>query len=242
MTLRRPDRSRTARVVELAVADEPSAWTDAGFALVDGVVRFGATAVRPVGSAGGRRGIVGWTLAGVLANGGADVDGLPTTFVPDVPDDDAVPATGHPNGATGLDHVVVFTPDLDRTIAAFTALQLPCLRIRDTGTAASPMQQAFFRCGPLILEVVGPRPGSEQPTDDGPASWFGLAVDVDDLEHSAERLGTALGRIKPAVQRGRRIATLRHRDLDVSIAVAFMDDHADRDASQNPSNPTEETP
>ena len=38
--------------------------------------------------------------------------------------------------------------------------------------------------------------------------------------------GEHLGRIKDAVQPGRRIATLRHRDLGLSVAIAFMDDGA----------------
>jgi hypothetical protein len=90
------------------------------------------------------------------------------------------------------------------------------------------MRQAFFRFGPTIVEVVSGDTGTGLPAADAPASWFGLAVDVDDLDETAAVLGDGLGAIKPAVQDGRRIATLRHRSFDVSVAIAAMDHHGDR--------------
>ena len=70
--------------------------------------------------------------------------------------------------------------------------------------------------------------GSAATAKTGPATWFGLAFDVDDLDLTATILGEGLGRVKPAVQSGRRIATLRSRSLGVSVATAFMDDHGSR--------------
>jgi catechol 2,3-dioxygenase-like lactoylglutathione lyase family enzyme len=129
---------------------------------------------------------------------------------------------------TGLDHVVVLTPDLDRTIAAVDGAGPKLRRIRDTESYGSPMRQAFFRFGPTIVEVVSGDTGTGQPAADAPATWFGLAVDVEDLDQTAKALGEGLGSIKPAVQGGRRIATIRHRNYDMSVAVAAMDDHGDR--------------
>ena len=90
------------------------------------------------------------------------------------------------------------------------------------------MQQAFFRCGPVIVEVVGPATGSGESVDEAPCTWFGLALDADDLDRTAELLGDHLGRIKPAVQHGRRIATFRHKALDISTSLAALDHHGDR--------------
>jgi hypothetical protein len=81
------------------------------------------------------------------------------------------------------------------------------------------MRQAFIRSGEVILEVVGPVEASD---DDGPAGFFGLAHTVADLDRTSQLLGAALGRVKDAVQPGRRIATLRHRDVGMSVATAFM--------------------
>ena len=219
----------TPRLVELAVADEPDAWRDAGFSVEGAVVDLAGVRVRLVGRAdAGPGGIVGWTLAGVAAADGS-LDGLPTALVGDEPapgPDGSVPP--HPNGCTGLDHVVVLTPDLDRTLAALDAAGLDLRRIRDTTSYGSPMRQAFFRLGPVILEVVSGDTGSGVPAADAPASWFGLAIDVADLDETAAVLGEGLGSIRDAVQEGRRIATLRHRPLGLSVAIAAMDDHGGR--------------
>ena len=107
----------------------------------------------------------------------------------------------HPNGAVALDHVVVLTPDFDRTAAAFDAAGLAFRRVRDGGG----FRQGFRRAGPAIVEVVeavGARPG--------PARFWGLVPIVADLDALCEQLGPELmGEPKPAVQPGRRIATVR---------------------------------
>jgi len=216
------------RLVELRVADEPEAWRAAGFAVDGDLVHLGSTAVRLTGRSDLAKGITGWILAGVPDPGHPDLDGLPTLFQREAPDDEVGPPVPHPNGVTGLDHIVVFTPDLDRTIAAFQAVQLSCRRIRDTGSVDTPAQQAFFRCGPVIIEVVGPTAGSGESAEEAPATWYGLAMDAEDLDATAVLLGEGVGRIKQAVQRGRRITTFRHKSFDISTTLAAMDDHADR--------------
>jgi catechol 2,3-dioxygenase-like lactoylglutathione lyase family enzyme len=218
--------SDDARIVEIEVADDPSAWADAGFAVDGDAVALGPLSIRLVGwPADGTRGIVGWTLTGVAVEGGS-LDGLATAVTE--PRTAPLPQPTHPNGVTGLDHVVVLTPDLDRTIAAVERAGAKLRRVRDTESYGSPMRQAFFRFGPTIVEVVSGDTGTGLPAADAPASWFGLAVDVDDLDETAAVLGDGLGAIKPAVQDGRRIATLRHRSFDVSVAIAAMDHHGDR--------------
>jgi hypothetical protein len=233
MTEGTPDLGNAAVLVELVVADPPEAWTAAGFAVDGDIVRVGATAIRLVGRADdGGGGITGWRLAGIDGAGlaGGALDGLPTEVVDDPgrhhPSADEV----HANGVTGLDHVVVLTPDLDRTIAALGQVGLACRRIRHTESYGSPMRQAFFRLGATVLEVVSGDTGTGLPADDAPATWFGLAVDVEDLHATAQLLGDGFGTIKDAVQEGRRIATFRHKVLGLSVAVAAMDDggRADR--------------
>jgi catechol 2,3-dioxygenase-like lactoylglutathione lyase family enzyme len=187
--------------------------------------------------------IVGWTLAGLARPAGAaddpPIDGLPTTTVAEAPEApeanaadtdtgliaaDGVHANGvHANGAQGIDHVVVLSPDLERTTAAFAPLGLGVRRIRETDTYGAPMRQAFLRVGPTLIEIIGFHEGSGRPADEDPSRWFGLALDVDDLDATAALLGDALGRVKPAVQTGRRIATLRHKEVGMSVPVAFMD-------------------
>jgi len=114
--------------------------------------------------------------------------------------------------------VVLATPDCDRTIAAFEVTGLAARRTRHIDTYGSPMRQTFFRAGEVIVELVGP----EAPSGDGPAGFFGLALTVADLETTGDYLGDGMGAPKDAVQPGRRIATLRHRDLGMSVAIALM--------------------
>lgn len=231
------DRGDDARLVGLIVTDPPAAWTAAGFAVAGDVVRLATTAIHLVGGDHGtdhdvghdRSGIIAWTLSGLDATDGpGEIDGLPTTFVAESPEVGGQDRPAHANGVRRIDHVVVSTPRLDRTIAAFEAVGLACRRIREASARSMPMRQAFFRVGPTIVEVVSGGPGTGGPGPDGPARFFGLAVDVDDLDATATLLGDGIGRVKDAVQRGRRIATLRHRALGLSVAVAAMDDHGDR--------------
>jgi hypothetical protein len=136
---------------------------------------------------------------------------LPTTVV--AAPADATSGTAHPNTATGLDHVVITTPDFDRTAKALESHDMPLRRIRDAGG----FRQGFRRLGPAILELV-----EAKTMPDGPASFWGLVVIVGDLEQLGRRLGDHLGEPKPAVQPGRRIATLR-RSAGLGQPVAFMD-------------------
>ncbi len=241
------DLGGQARLLSLTVADDPEAWEGAGYTVIDGVVKVGATTIGLTGRTDDRalRGIRDWTVSGLDAPaGGGSIDGINTTFTP-LPGSSAEEAgdevtgegdgtTGHPNGATGIDHVVIATPDLDRTIAAFAAVGLAVRRIRETESYGAPMRQAFLRLGPTIVEVVGGHEGTGESAEEAPATWFGLALDAADLDATATLLGDGLGRIKPAVQEGRRIATLRHKTFGMSVATALMDDRAPTDDHGQP--------
>jgi hypothetical protein len=201
---------------EILVGDPPDAWTAAGFSVDDdGICRIGAVRVRLVGRDGGKR-ILGWSLRGApqarLADG--TLDGVPTTSSTSDPAD---PAT-HANGARHIDHVVMLSPDLARTTAALEALGVSARGERDANTYGAPMRQIFFRLGEVILELVG----QPDTAGEGDPGFFGLAITVEDLDTAGDLLGEHLGASKEAVQEGRRIATLRHRDLGMSVAMALM--------------------
>ncbi|HWJ99037.1 MAG TPA: VOC family protein [Acidimicrobiales bacterium] len=234
------ERPRNPGLLELRVADDPEAWTAAGFTVDGDEVRIDPIAVRLTGRPDdGPRGITGWTVAGMAIADGS-LDGLrtddrseaeraaPTNSSPSFPPEPEPGSPVHPNGTVGLDHVVVLTPDLDRTIAACEAAGLDLRRVRETTASGSPVRQAFFKLGPVVLEVVSGDVGAGLPAADAPATFWGLAIDVADLDETAASMGEGLGRIKTAVQRGRRIATIRTQALDISTAIAAMDHHADR--------------
>jgi hypothetical protein len=112
-----------------------------------------------------------------------------------------------------MDHVVIATPDFDRTAAALSKTNLALKRVRDAGS----FRQGFRRIGGAILELV-----EAKDAPPGPARFWGLVVIVSDLQGLKDRLVDDLGDPKPAVQPGRQIATLR-RSAGLSAHVAFMD-------------------
>lgn len=119
---------------ELLVADPSEAWRAAGFEVEGDLCVVGAVRLR-LGNAG--RGIVGWSVRGTAT---LDLDGLPTTASTDPPPPPAS-AEPHPNGTIAIDHVVAFTPDLDRTTATLRATGLDLRRIREEPTPGGAPRQ-----------------------------------------------------------------------------------------------------
>jgi hypothetical protein len=217
-------------IEELTVADGPEAWSALGFAVEGDVCVVGDVPIRLAGLEAGR-GLVGWTLAGTETT---ELDGLPTT-VPDeagrvsVAMQRKVAQQQHPNGITGVDHVVAITPALERTVTALQAAGLDLRRIREEPTPAGAPRQAFFRLGATILEVVQePDDVLERKGVDRPAFFWGLAFVAPDREATVAGLGDHAGEIRDAVQPGRRIATLR-RSAGLSLPVALMTPRSPRD-------------
>ncbi|MCX6397079.1 MAG: hypothetical protein NTV23_11380 [Propionibacteriales bacterium] len=206
-------------VVELAgvaVADRPEDWRAAGFVVGDdGTCQVGALRIRLVGREAGA-GIVGWSLRRV-PTGTVDVDGVPTEVSGETAGEGAV----HPNGVVGVDHVVLLSPDLRRTVAAFGALGVEPRRHRDGELGGRAVRQVFFRLGAVILEVVG----SPDTAVAGPSTLWGLTYVVADIDTAAAFFGEHTSPVKDAVQPGRRITTLRHRDLGLSVRTALISPH-----------------
>ena len=197
---------------EIRIADEPERWRALGFAVEDGAVAIGGVRLRLEGEAAGR-GMLGWSLRGVAST---ELDGLPTERAKEGTDPFLAPP--HPNGVTAIDHVVAFSPDLDRTVAALETAGLPLRRIREEPTPAGAPRQAFFRLGAEILEVVQ----EPDPDDRGrPARLWGLALVVPDIDAAAQVLGDRGAGVRDAVQEGRRILPLR-RSAGLSVPLALM--------------------
>ena len=185
---------------ELEIADEPADWRALGFDVDDGACQVSTVRLRLVGK-GPRRGILGWTLG----------DGEP-----------AAAAAAHPNGVARIDHVVLLSPDLDRTVDELRSQGFDLRRVREGETPGGSTRQAFFRLGEPILEVVqAPEGTSVARNPDGPARLWGLAFLVENMDATASALGDLLGTPRDAVQPGRKIATLRP-DAGLGPAIAFM--------------------
>jgi hypothetical protein len=206
-----------ARVEWLTVVGQPDAWRSIGLTVTEeGLIPLIGTSLRVVRPGGegvhaSASGIVGWVLSGVAEPIDA-IDGLVT----DIAEPGRPTWADHELGVSGLDHVVVLTDDLERTAAAITRVTDSELkRIRAVGT----MRQGFHRIGRggLIVELV------ERPeVADGAATFWGLVINVADLDRACGRLGSErIGAPNDAVQPGRRIATLRE-SVGLGIPVALM--------------------
>jgi hypothetical protein len=214
---------------ELTIADDAARWAALGFDVEDASAQIGGVWLRFTGAApeaavsepGVRAphalGIAGWTLRELVS---AELDGLPTTIsarpVPQL-------APAHPNGVVAIDHVVAASPDLDRSVAVLQAAGMDLRRVREQPTPAGAPRQAFFRLGHEILELIQEpdavieRAGGR----DRPARFWGLALLVDDIDRCAERLADKLSEVRPAVQPGRRIASVR-RTAGLALPLALM--------------------
>ena len=196
---------REPELAELAIADPPDSWRELGFEVDEkGHLDIGGVRIRLGGPGSG---ITAWSLMRVNAMGA--IDGLPSP-VPRVlyPP----PFKTHPNGATGIDHVVIVSSSLDRTAAAFTRAGVELKRTVESERG----RMGFRRLGPAILEIV-----ERDDLESDEASFWGLAIVVIDIDSLAQRLGDRLAPIKQAIQPGRRIASLRTGE-GISAPLAFM--------------------
>lgn len=208
------------------MAADIAAWRAAGFSVgADGTAVVGAVRLRFHQPLGAVTGVVGWGLAATEADPPSDIEGLPT-FAASVPD--RAPSDHHPLGAVRVDHIVVLTPDLDHTTATVEAGLGVALRRRREGPSGSGahVQQAFFRLGEVILELVAGPPGE-------PVRFWGLAFETRSLDAAFALVGPELLRApKPAVQPGRRIASFRS-GARLGLPVALMDTPDERPSGPN---------
>jgi hypothetical protein len=204
----------------IVIADPPETWSAAGFTVDDeGICRVGTVRIRLAGPEAGAR-IVSWTLREVPPST-TSIDGLPTDASKDDVPSDAPPT--HENGVEFIDHLVILSPDVDRTVAALGEVGIESRRTRhvDAEQYGFEARQTFFRLGEVILELLGP----DAPMEDAahrPAGFFGLAYTVRDIDATAAVLADHIGNVKDAVQPGRKITTLRHKNFGMSVATAFM--------------------
>lgn len=199
----------TPILTDIRLAADPAAWRGAGFAVGDDGCVVGGVTLEFVAGDGG---IVDWALTGARAAG---IDGLPTRLGADPAADGA--SGEHPNGVVGIDHIVVMTPLLERTIEAFEDAGVELRRVREGETGMGRFRQAFFRLGRPVLEVVE----TEAAGEDAPARFWGITFGTSDLDAAAALLGERVGRVKKAVQPGRRIATVRS-EAGLGLPVALI--------------------
>lgn len=149
------------------------------------------------------------------------IAGLPVVHIDDAPaTTQSTPSAGTHFALriVGVDHVVVLADDVRATCSEIAQQSgAPLKRVKEGERGV----QGFHRWGSVILEVVERRlvaPSDVATT----ATYWGLVVVVDQLDEATAHLGPdVIGAPKPAVQPGRRIATVRS-GAGLGVPLALM--------------------
>jgi hypothetical protein len=205
----------SARIGELVIGGSRANWAQVGINFSqDGVFAIGDIALRIDESL--PAGLHSWAFTNIDSTI-SSIDGIPTTEV--LIDSQQSENETHEFvlKPLGMDHVVVNTPDLERTSGALhNATGAELKRIRDAGNG---MRQGFHRLGEVIVEIV-----SAPSMPAGDASLWGFVINVADVNAVAAYLGPdVLSPPKPAVQKNRLIATFRGA-VGLGVPVALMSD------------------
>jgi len=205
----------SARISELVIGGSRANWAQVGINFSqDGVFAMGELVLRLNESL--LPGLHSWALSNIDSTI-SSIDGIPTTEVLVATRPAQIESREFVLQPLGIDHVVVNTPDLERTSRALhEATGAELKRIRDAGNG---IRQGFHRLGDVIVEIV-----STPAMPAGTASLWGFVVNVADVNDVAAYLGPdVLSPPKPAVQKNRLIATFRGA-VGLGVPVALMSD------------------
>lgn len=205
----------SARICELVIGGSRANWAQVGINFSrEGVFAIGEIALRIDESL--PPGMHSWVLSNIDSTI-VSIDGISTSGDVDESQLEQNDSTGFVLTPLGIDHVVVNTPDLERTSQALQqATGAELKRIRDAGNS---VRQGFHRLGDVIIEIVS---APSMPV--GNASLWGFVLNVKDVNEVAAYLGPdVLSPPKPAVQKNRLIATFRGA-VGLGVPVALMSD------------------
>lgn len=212
-----PTPSVAPALLALRTAEEPAAWEAAGFSVVDGVVMVGPVGIECRGTL--HDGPLSLAFDRLHPEGTEHLDGIVWVVASSGPGRGPV---AHSNGINGFDHLVIMAPDLTRVRSSLTGACFEIRRERPTTMAGTEVTQLFCFAGDVLLEVVAASDETGPAAGDRPATVWGIALTSTDLDATAAWFGKRIGSPKDAVQSGRRIATVRHREIGIGLPIAVM--------------------
>jgi hypothetical protein len=222
-------------ICSLVLGGRREAWEALGFAVEPGPVpSIAVGSLRIVLEPSRPPGILRWELTGIP--GGpqeGDLDGLPTSVVASL---GPPPARAHPNGVRKVDHVVVASPDPERTAGALGDLGLSVVTSRLSEGYGRTARQLFFRMGEVILEVVGPT----EPAGNAPAQFFGIAFETVDFDRARSILGSLATLPRTEPDQGRQILTVAE-GAGVGVPIAMLSAPRQPATETKPPEPAPET-
>ncbi|KAJ3009360.1 UNVERIFIED_CONTAM: hypothetical protein HDU68_002739 [Siphonaria sp. JEL0065] len=219
-------------LVQLFIADSAAAWTSAGFHVSpNNIVTVGNITITLLGNDNwnGKGGIVAWAFEArndpVHADTVLLLDSLhtqiinPLTTASSCNNATTTPPVIHPNRVVGIDHIVITSPNLLKTVAVFATLGLRPKRI------VGDHQMIFFKSGDVVIELIHgiPQFSNVEAQVLKETRFWGITFTTSDFDETVRVLGPLVKTPKDAVQgRGRRIVTLIHQNAGISVNTAFV--------------------
>ena len=156
----------------------------------------------------------------------AATHGVRLFFLQQAPLPASRPLVAEPAAVSGLDHVVIRTPDPERATALYGARLALDMRL-DRSNPAWGARLLFFRCGDLIVELAHDlRTG----VGAGPDRLWGLSWRVPDADAARARLraaGLDVSEVRAGRKPGTRVLTLR--DGTCGVPTLLLERDAARD-------------
>ena len=203
----------THGLAAIEVRADPAKWSTWGFDVQEVGGHFGVWLGGTwlwLAEGAPRAGVQGWRIIGA-----PDLWGLPVC--------DPAPNSGsekraHPNGVDGIDHVVVYHPNLGLAKTTLASAGIEVRRWREIASRSA--RQGFAWLGDVVLELVGP----SEPVP-GKVRYLGVALNSHDLVATAAAFGEASSTRRAAVQQGRQIITIDTAADERPRWLAIMSPH-----------------
>eukprot|EP00941_MAST-03F_sp_MAST-3F-sp1_P002749 g2749.t1 len=207
-------------LTELTVGDDADSWGKAGFSITKGnYCMIGDIRINLIGKTEKKRGIISWGFDN-LSEHVKSIDAIPCSHF--VRDTKQPIKLENENRSFALDHLVLKSNNFEETNKN---LQKNGFILKRVITNPKTKQSfSFFRDGGWILEVLGSSSFEEESVSKKSELW-GITLVVDDIMRTKSLLKNNLSEVRNAKQKGRKIATLRHKNFGMSVNIAFITPH-----------------
>lgn len=148
--------------------------------------------------------------------------GVPISLVEGAPKAVAAASASGAAGVSGLDHVVIRTPNPERSVALYAGRLGLSLRL-DRSEPSWGARLLFFRCGDLVIEVAHDLKAG---TGEGPDKLWGLSWRVPDIAAAHARLenaGVGVSGIRTGRRPGTKVFTVRSHTCSVPTIMVGPD-------------------
>jgi catechol 2,3-dioxygenase-like lactoylglutathione lyase family enzyme len=163
-------------------------------------------------------------------NGGTDrvflatdsTHGVPLSLMESKQSKASEPEAAHGSAVSGLDHIVIRTPNPERAVALYAGRLGLSLRL-DRSEPSWGARLMFFRCGDLIVEVAHDLKAG---IGDGPDKLWGLSWRVPDAAQAHARLkaaGAEVSDLRTGRRPGTRVFTVRSHAAGVPTIMIGAD-------------------